>query len=472
MSVKKFLSVAAAILCAVNALCCRVPFVNVNAVTSDDSSYDTLNEDEATSVSDFEYTVYNEINPQIWVKKYIGTDTDIVIPSEIDGLSVTQIGNDMEPLCENLTSVKLPDNLKYISWYAFSGMSNLTSINIPDGVLTIGSWAFYNCTGLTTITIPESVLTISDAFSGCSNLKTVTIKNPECEIDDSEEAFGYYFTGTIYGYENSTAQAYAEKYNKNFVSLGQVPVETTPAVTTAVTTNNTTISTTSISTTITQAVTENTSAVSSSTTVTQAVTKNTSAASISTTITQAVTKNTSAVSSSTTVTQAVTKNTSAASISTTITQAVTKNTSATSISTTTIQAATTTEPKVTTSVSYNYDINNDGQVNQKDYDDLNQYIMDPSSIKFDDYTRLDVDGNGVIDLSDLMQLKNYLDSLPKPGDIDGDGEIRVADVVKLQKYLVEFTSIPNEDLSNIDLNEDGKINVFDVIALKRIIINS
>ena len=34
---------------------------------------------------------------------------------------------------------------------------------------------------------------------------------------------GYNFTGTIYGYEGSTAQAYAEKYNRTFQSLGAAP---------------------------------------------------------------------------------------------------------------------------------------------------------------------------------------------------------------------------------------------------------
>ncbi|MDE6005242.1 MAG: dockerin type I repeat-containing protein, partial [Oscillospiraceae bacterium] len=41
------------------------------------------------------------------------------------------------------------------------------------------------------------------------------------KIDESE--FTIPNTTTIYGYENSTAQAYAEKYERNFVSLGTAP---------------------------------------------------------------------------------------------------------------------------------------------------------------------------------------------------------------------------------------------------------
>ncbi|MDE6088749.1 MAG: dockerin type I repeat-containing protein, partial [Oscillospiraceae bacterium] len=52
-------------------------------------------------------------------------------------------------------------------------------------------------------------------------LTSVTIENPECKISDDEYTISD--TATIYGYDNSTAQAYAEKYNRNFVSLGTAP---------------------------------------------------------------------------------------------------------------------------------------------------------------------------------------------------------------------------------------------------------
>ena len=48
------------------------------------------------------------------------------------------------------------------------------------------------------------------------------IENPDCEIYDNSSTisdYGLTFSGTIYGYENSTAQAYAEKYGYNFDTL-------------------------------------------------------------------------------------------------------------------------------------------------------------------------------------------------------------------------------------------------------------
>ena len=49
------------------------------------------------------------------------------------------------------------------------------------------------------------------------DLEKVTIRNPKCEIYDSADTI--YEGATIYGYKNSTAQAYAEKYNRNFIAL-------------------------------------------------------------------------------------------------------------------------------------------------------------------------------------------------------------------------------------------------------------
>ena len=70
--------------------------------------------------------------------------------------------------------------------------------------------------------MPDSITSIGDyAFSSCTGLTEITIKNPECEFGDSTDTISD--TAVIYGYDDSTAQAYAEKYNRKFVSLGEKP---------------------------------------------------------------------------------------------------------------------------------------------------------------------------------------------------------------------------------------------------------
>ena len=80
-------------------------------------------------------------------------DSEISIPKEIDGYTVTAIAP-----------------------YAFYNNSGIITVLIPEGVTSIGDKAFYNCSSLTSITIPESVITIGEeAFSGCLNIVETTI---------------------------------------------------------------------------------------------------------------------------------------------------------------------------------------------------------------------------------------------------------------------------------------------------------
>ena len=156
----------------------------------------------------------------LYDKTYV-TAESVIIPDKIDGLPVTEI-------------------LPYVFFE-----SQITSIKLPDSLETIGECAFMFCENLKNIEIPESVKYICEnAFNSCTAAESITILNPECEIYDSYLTM-YQFTGTIYGYENSTAQEYAEKYEYNFSAIDAEPEVTTPAVTTAVTTSEDVVTTVS-----------------------------------------------------------------------------------------------------------------------------------------------------------------------------------------------------------------------------------
>ena len=115
--------------------------------------------------------------------------------------------------------VVIPDGVTEIRGSGFNGASKVTSVTIPDSVTYIGDYTFYGCTRLKSITIPESVNTIGlNAFNECSSLQVITILNPDCNIYDNKNTLGYTI---INAPENSTAQAYAEKYDLKFVALGE-----------------------------------------------------------------------------------------------------------------------------------------------------------------------------------------------------------------------------------------------------------
>ena len=141
--------------------------------------------------------------------------TSITIPE-----SVTYLGWKAFSGCASLTSVTIPGSVTSIGIRTFSGCTSLTSITIPGSVTSIGSSAFSDCTSLTSITIPDSVTRIdSYAFSGCTGLELITILNPACEIYDDNTTLSD--SAVIMGYQNSTAQKYAEENNRAFELITQ-----------------------------------------------------------------------------------------------------------------------------------------------------------------------------------------------------------------------------------------------------------
>lgn len=75
-----------------------------------------------------------------------------------------------------ITSVELPDSLRYIGVNAFFNCDKLVGITIPGSVKTIGASAFQSCQVLGYVNLGDGVTEIgSRAFSWCSSLEKITI---------------------------------------------------------------------------------------------------------------------------------------------------------------------------------------------------------------------------------------------------------------------------------------------------------
>jgi uncharacterized repeat protein (TIGR02543 family) len=106
--------------------------------------------------SSFEYRI---VNNEAYITNYTGNETEIEIPSTLDGYVVTQIAG-FAFYKNQLTSVAIPNSVTSIGDYAFA-YNDLTSVAIPNSVTSIGEWAFYK-NQLTSVAIPNSVTSIGD----------------------------------------------------------------------------------------------------------------------------------------------------------------------------------------------------------------------------------------------------------------------------------------------------------------------
>lgn len=90
--------------------------------------------------------------------------------------------------CSGLTSINIPNSVKFIGAQAFYGCSSLANVTIPNSMTSIGEESFSGCSGLTNVIIPNSVTDIGrKAFSACSNLTSIDIPNSVTSI--GKEAF-------------------------------------------------------------------------------------------------------------------------------------------------------------------------------------------------------------------------------------------------------------------------------------------
>ena len=117
--------------------------------------------------------------------------TSVTIPE-----SVTQIGYNAFSGCTSLTSINIPEDITQIGYGAFDETPWLENylndfvifgkgilhkykgkeinVVIPDSVRSIGDFAFSGCSSLATVTIPDSVMSIGGfAFSECKNLQYI-----------------------------------------------------------------------------------------------------------------------------------------------------------------------------------------------------------------------------------------------------------------------------------------------------------
>ena len=126
----------------------------------------------------------NETN--VIITGYIGGNTNITIPSEIEGYQVKTIVYKAFYNCSSLKNIIIPDSVTTIGKFAFYGCSKLSNVTLSKKLESIGNYTFSYCSSLTSIILPNSVTTIGEsAFDGCSKLTSITIPNSVTTIGGS-----------------------------------------------------------------------------------------------------------------------------------------------------------------------------------------------------------------------------------------------------------------------------------------------
>ena len=153
----------------------------------------------ALAGGDWQYEV-NEDGVTASITRYVGSATEVTIPSEIDGYRVTALTYWKEWLSStafqhrgvfedlSVTSVVFPAGVTEIGERAFSECRSMTSITLSGGLKKIGYAAFYNCVSLTDVSLPDGLKEIDEwAFVGCLGLGKMKI--PESVEDIGACAF-------------------------------------------------------------------------------------------------------------------------------------------------------------------------------------------------------------------------------------------------------------------------------------------
>ena len=126
--------------------------------------------------------------------------------------------------CDDCT-IPFDGSVTAIGEYVFDNHTKLKSIKLPDSIETIGDCAFRYCESLETVVLPKNLKTIgSAAFFGCEDLQNITVYENVTFIDEHGINRFRNYPLTIYGYNGSYVQKYAEDNGIDFKAISETPI--------------------------------------------------------------------------------------------------------------------------------------------------------------------------------------------------------------------------------------------------------
>lgn len=156
------------------------------------------------------------------ITDYVGIGGKLVIPANADSAEEKNAPiyiiskNAFEHCLNRIRAVEISEGIVSIGDNVFADTPNLESVKLPNSLKEIGKEAFSD-SGITgTLEIPKNVTTVSSsAFKGNKGITDVYFYNANTEIGDSAIPQ----TAIIHGIKGSTAEAYAQMMNMQFVEI-------------------------------------------------------------------------------------------------------------------------------------------------------------------------------------------------------------------------------------------------------------
>jgi len=180
---------------------------------------------ETYESGDYVYSIYqdaeDETKQAACIEAYNGSEAELVIPSELDGLPVVLLGDYAFVSNHSLVSVTIPASVMGFGNFTFANCTNIeaflveegseywesrdgvlytadgsalmrypialkpSEVVIEEGVVGIGNVAFASCYTMTSVTFPDSLEYIGySAFSDCTSLTEITIPAGVTEIPE------------------------------------------------------------------------------------------------------------------------------------------------------------------------------------------------------------------------------------------------------------------------------------------------
>lgn len=119
--------------------------------------------------------------------------TNLVIPSEVNGYTVTSIAPQAFRNCSELTEITVPESVTSIGEQAFSGCSNLEYVYIKGQISTLNRAVFDQCYNLQSLVLPASLRTMSAYVFGIRvslNARIIFFGSPAAIVKSNGETTG------------------------------------------------------------------------------------------------------------------------------------------------------------------------------------------------------------------------------------------------------------------------------------------